>query len=127
MKGVITLTEQRRLIYEIVMQACNHPTAEEIYLEAKRKRPSIAIGTVYRNLGILSENGDILHIPIIDGPDRYDKTLSPHEHMTCTLCGRVVDAKIGNLIEHLRALSGLDIKSYELNLKGICPCCLEED
>ena len=120
------MTEQRRLIYDIVMQACNHPTAEEIFLEAKQKRPSIAMGTVYRNLGILSENGEILHIPIIDGPDRYDKTLSPHEHMTCIRCGCVVDAEIGSLSEHLRELSVLDIRSYELNLKGICPNCHEE-
>ncbi len=118
------MTEQRRIVYEIVMNACNHPTAEQIYMEAKRIRPNIAIGTVYRNLGILSENGDILHIPIIDGPDRYDKTIRPHEHMVCTKCGHVVDAEIGDLTSLLATQTGLDIRSYELNLKGICPeCC----
>lgn len=123
---MIQLTEQRRIVYDIVMQACNHPTAEEIFLEARRIKPSIAMGTVYRNLGILSESGQILHIPIIDGPDRYDKTLTAHEHMTCTRCGRVVDADIGDLAQLLRDQSGLDIRSYELNLKGICHSCLEE-
>lgn len=117
------MTEQRRIVYEIVMNACNHPTAEQIYMEAKRIKPDIAMGTVYRNLGILSENGQILHIPIIDGPDRYDKTLSPHEHMLCTGCGQVVDAHISDLRQLLAEQSGLDIGSYELNLKGICPLC----
>ncbi len=123
---MIQLTEQRKIIYDIVMQSCSHPTAEEIYMEARQIRPHIAIGTVYRNLGILSENGQILHIPIIDGPDRYDKTLTPHEHMTCTRCGCVVDADIGDLTSHLRKSCGLDIQSYELNLKGLCPECKAE-
>lgn len=117
------MTEQRKIVYDIVMNACNHPTAEQIYLEAKRIKPSIAIGTVYRNLGLLCENGDILHIPIIDGPDRYDKTLTAHEHMLCTECGSVVDINIGDLTDHLRRISGCDIHSYELNLKGICTKC----
>lgn len=121
------MTEQRRIIYNIVMQACNHPTAEDIFMEAKRIRPNIAIGTVYRNLGILSESGQILHIPIIDGPDRYDKTLSPHEHMTCTRCGCVVDADVGDLTGLLSSESGLNITSYDLNLRGICPHCLKEE
>ena len=119
------MTEQRRIVYNIVMNACNHPTAEQIYAEAKRILPNIAMGTVYRNLGILSDAGQILHIPILDGPDRYDKTLTPHEHMTCTGCGQVVDADIGDLTELLCAQCGLDIRSYELNLKGLCPSCKE--
>lgn len=117
------MTEQRRIVYDIVMNACNHPTAEQIFLEAKRIKPDIAMGTVYRNLGILSENGQILHIPILNGPDRYDKTLSPHEHMLCLSCGQVVDADIGDLTGLLAQQSGLDIRSYELNLRGICPEC----
>ncbi len=121
------MTEQRRIIYDIVMNACNHPTAEQIFLEAKQKKPNIAIGTVYRNLGILSENGDILHIPILNGPDRYDKTLTPHEHMLCENCGQVVDADIGDLTSLLARHCGLDIRSYELNLKGICPECKRGD
>ena len=120
------MTEQRRIIYDIVMNACDHPTAEQIYMAAKQQKPNIAIGTVYRNLGILSENGDILHIPILNGPDRYDKTLTPHEHMLCICCGQVVDADIGDLTRHLAQQSGLNICSYELNLKGICPMCTQK-
>jgi len=120
---VICLTKKQELIYSIVMNACNHPTAEQIFLEAKRKEPGIAMGTVYRNLGILSDNGQILHIPIIDGPDRYDKTLASHEHMLCISCGQIVDADVGNLTSLLSEKCGLEISSYELNLKGICPEC----
>jgi len=121
------MTQQRQIIYNIVMQACNHPTAEQIYMMAKQVKPDIAIGTVYRNLGILSQSGHILHIPILDGPDRYDKTLTPHDHMTCTCCGAVVDADIGNLTKQLREASGLEITSYDLDLKGICPDCQRRD
>jgi len=119
------MTKQRQIIYDIVMQSCDHPTAEQIYMMAKRIKPDIAIGTVYRNLGILSQSGHILHIPILDGPDRYDKTLSPHEHMTCIHCGAVIDADIGDLTRQLRDASGLEITSYDLDLKGVCCKCQE--
>lgn len=120
------MTEQRRIVYNIVMQACDHPTAEEIYEQAKKLKPGIAMGTVYRNLGILADEGQILHIHMPDGPDRYDKTLRRHEHMECIVCGSVVDAELGNLTDMIAERSGLEIHSYELSLRGVCPNCREE-
>lgn len=68
------MTRQRQLIYNIIQRADDHPTAEMIYARAKAEMPSIAFGTVYRNLKLMVDAGEILHIPVAGEPDRYDKT-----------------------------------------------------
>ena len=85
------MTRQRQLIYNIIQRADDHPTAEMIYARAKAEMPSIAFGTVYRNLKLMVDAGEILHIPVAGEPDRYDKTIRPHEHMQCIECGRVAE------------------------------------
>lgn len=121
------MTEQRKIVYDVVMSACTHPTAEEVFLEAKRRKPNIAMGTVYRNLNLLAEAGDILHIKMLGGPDRFDKTVRPHDHMECIRCKSVFDVEIGDLTDHLESRSGQKVVSYELSLKGICSDCLEKE
>ena len=111
------MTRQRQLIYNIIQRADDHPTAEMIYARAKAEMPSIAFGTVYRNLKLMVDAGEILHIPVAGEPDRYDKTIRPHEHMQCIECGRVADCDPG------------DLKSYfssKINLFYICNECRQK-
>ena len=65
-------TLQRRLVLETVRRMHNHPTADEIFREIAAENTLISKATVYRNLKILSEQGEILHIPIPDGADCFD-------------------------------------------------------
>ena len=90
------MTRQRKTILEIIKTSYDHMTAEEIYLKAKKVMPSIAMGTVYRNLGLMTKPGDPAH-PDPDSPDRYDKSVKPHEHMVCR-CGEVHDVFIDGLL-----------------------------
>ena len=53
----------------------------------------------------------------------YDKNVIPHEHIMCERCGEISDAHVGDLTQLLRERSGLDITSYELNLRYICDAC----
>ena len=70
-------TLQRRLVLETVRRMRNHPTAEEIYLAIAAENPLISKATVYRNLKLLSEQGESLRIPIPDGADRFDFHVAP--------------------------------------------------
>lgn len=116
------LTKQCRLILSIV-ERYGHVTAEEVHREAKNTLPQIAVGTVYRNLNELADSGIIRKIPVPDAPDRFDKTVAPHEHLLCPDCGRLEDLAIeglGDCIE--RAMNGADY-SFCLTVNARCHSC----
>ena len=101
-------------------------TAEEVYEYVRQEHPGIGKGTVYRNLGILSEEGSIRRIEVPNGPDRFDFTLRNHYHGRCVRCGEVFDVDIDEmpgLIERIRDPHGMQFLSYDIMFKAICPAC----
>ncbi len=118
-------TKQRDIVFNSVTSRCDHPTADEIYLEINKENPHISKGTVYRNLNILSKNGKISHIKV-PGSDRFDLRLDNHYHIICTECGKVVDAPIEYEKEEDSIVSkstGFEIKRHRTVFEGICPEC----
>jgi Fe2+ or Zn2+ uptake regulation protein len=121
------LTKHRKLILDIITSSIAHMTAEEIFMKAKQLQPSIAVGTVYRNLGLMTEAGEIKRISIPNTPDRYDKTLIPHEHLICQNCRELSDITVSELKEYIEKQTGIKILGYELNLRYICDKCKKEE
>ena len=117
------MTEQRRLITEIIRNTEDHMTAEQIYMLAKEQMPCIAIGTIYRNLGIMERDGEILRITIPNAPDRYDRNVRFHEHLLCSRCGTLEDIWMEGLLEIMNSMTEMKIESYELALHGVCKKC----
>ena len=117
------MTKQKRLILDIINNSYTHPTAEEIYKEAKRIMPSIALGTVYRNLGIMTEEGLIRRIACDRSPDRFDRTAPRHDHFLCTKCGEVEDTDVSSLVSLIENSTGEHIEGYELMIKHVCDSC----
>ena len=117
------MTKQRRLITDILRQQQGHLTAEQVYLAAKQEMPSIAMGTVYRNLGLMVEAGELRRVRIPDEPDRFDCILQPHEHMICERCGEVRDVTLDDLTGLLSERIGARVTSYELSIRYVCPDC----
>ncbi len=117
------MKKHRMLILDIIKSSEGHMKAEEIYMKAKQLQPSIAVGTVYRNLGLMTEAGEIRRISILNAPDRYDKSLHPHEHLICQSCGELTDITVSDLKEYMEEQTGIEILSYELNLRYICDKC----
>lgn len=120
------MTKQRKVIFDIIQKAEDHLTAEQIFLLAKEKMPSIAVGTVYRNLNLMENEGEIRRISMFHAPDRFDKRTSAHEHMICSRCGSLKDISLDGLKETLEKQTGAEILSYDLNLYYICPDCYNE-
>lgn len=85
-------SKQRQAILDIVTQQHAHLSAEEIYQAVKLLHPSISLGTVYRNLDILTETGAIYRASFADGRARYEMSaLGHHHHLVCLKCGKIED------------------------------------
>ena len=84
-------TPQRKLIRTILQGCHDHPTAETVFERARAQNPSIGFGTVYRNLAVLADDGEILRLSIPGGADRFDGTISDHGHYYCHRCGEFGD------------------------------------
>lgn len=117
------MTKYRKILLNIINSAMEHMTAEEIYFKAKQAEPSIAVGTVYRNLGLMTDAGEIRRIIMQNAPDRYDKTMVPHEHLICQNCGELSDITVSDLKSYLEQQTGIEILGYDLNLKYVCDKC----
>jgi Fe2+ or Zn2+ uptake regulation protein len=124
---VLILTKQRKLILDIIMSSNEHLTAEEIFMKAKQIQPSIAIGTVYRNLALMTEAGEIRRVVMPNAPDRFDRSLLPHEHLICQNCGKVSDISVSDLKDYLEKQTGIEILGYDLSLRYICDKCKKEE
>ena len=121
------MTKQRRLIHDIINNSCEHMTAEKIHKIAKNTIPSIALGTVYRNLGLMCDDGDIMRVVIPGEPDRFDRNVVYHNHMICDVCGKVMDLFIDDLDAFLRSRTNAEMKSYNLAVHCICSDCANKN
>jgi Fe2+ or Zn2+ uptake regulation protein len=103
---------------------------EDIYIVIKKTYPDISLATVYRNLNLLSEEGQIRRIQIPDSAERFDKTLTAHYHIYCTACLTFNDVAmdyLNNIDELVRNTTGYDITEHDIVFKGICPKCKDND
>ena len=123
---MIKYSRQREAIINFLDGRTDHPTAETIYLNIKQEFPNISIGTVYRNLSLLEEIGQIKRISSDSGTDHYDFNVSPHFHFHCTSCGCVSDIMIDmddDLINQAKKLTNATIEKCSVIFSGICPDC----
>lgn len=120
-------SRQREAIQRCLLDCQDHPTAETVYLRIKDELPSISLGTVYRNLSLLAELGEICKITTSGGPDRFDGNTEPHSHFICRCCGCVMDIPLPPQ-ENLIALAAADfdgrIERHTIRFTGLCPDCL---
>lgn len=111
-------------IYETVVSHPVHPTAEYVYEHLKPRHPSLSLGTVYRNLGILAEQGLIRKIGAQGDADRFDGNMEPHSHVQCRECGRLEDVFLSydaQMDEKAQEVTGFQIKEHSVIFSGICP------
>lgn len=122
-------TKQRRMVLEAVLSRCDHPTADQIYSDLRMKDDKISRGTVYRNLGILAEDGDITNVKV-PAADRFDSRLDRHYHMYCTMCGKVFDAPLSYRTEYdeeVEKETGFRITRHRVVFEGLCQDCLKKN
>ena len=116
------MTKQKELILNI-LKTYGHLTAEDIYNYAKKNIPSIALGTIYRNLNLMLENNEIGKISVENGADVFDITNTNHNHLICVKCGKIID--VFENVVNLKKIKNKDVNilDYNLNINCICKDC----
>ena len=120
-------SRQRECILKNLQSRRDHPTADMVYESVQVDEPNISLGTVYRNLSFLAENGQILKISTGIGPDHFDGFTEAHNHFVCRKCGRVLDldyvADEKITADASKNFNG-EIEGYDLQFYGTCEDCL---
>lgn len=124
--ATIKYSKQREAIKVYLQHSCSHPTAAKVYEDLRAEYPNISLGTVYRNLNFLVEQGEVIKIACDDGSDHYDGNLTPHYHFICRKCGQVTDIDIPSL-DHINVLASSNfegtIDGHVTYFYGVCKEC----
>ncbi len=123
---VLKHSRQRDSIKEFLMGRKDHPTASVVYDNVRRSFPNISLGTVYRNLTLLTDIGEISRIHVGDGVDHFDADTSPHYHFICRECGCVRDLDMAGIDLDEMASRNFDgqIECHTVYFHGRCrDCC----
>lgn len=123
-------SKQRELIREAVLHSDVHPTADCIYQYLKPDHPKLSLGTVYRNLNILCEQGIINKISMPNARDRYDGHAGEHYHAICDCCGKIQDVQLSHLRcidDELKQQIDFKVLGHCLTIHGICHSCKRKE
>jgi len=122
----IRLTSQRLQIVKYLKSTKTHPNAEKVYAEVKKDLPAITLATVYRNLNRLHEAGDIQRLEI-NGEYHFDADITPHEHLVCVGCKRILDFDKDLIVKDFKkqvlSKTGFEISACQIVFKGLCKDC----
>lgn len=123
------MTRQRMVILEELRKVRTHPTADELYTLVRTRMPRISLGTVYRNLDFLAETKEILKLEAAGSIRRFDGDTRPHQHVRCTVCG-----KVGDVMPPLPApevtgvtVDGFTITAARVEYEGLCSDCAQAE
>ena len=121
-------SKKRIAIMNALTAVTSHPTAEMLYASLKPLYPELSLGTVYRNLAVLAEEGLVVSVAHVDGQERYDARTDFHAHLVCRRCRCVTDIEptdeVKTVCEALARSSGCKPDGISLSYTGLCRNCL---
>jgi Fur family peroxide stress response transcriptional regulator len=119
-------SQQRERILELLEETDQHPTANWLYTRLRKDFPDLSMGTVYRNLGALAEQGLVSRMGFGSTFDRFDANTEHHYHFICDSCGTILDLDLPideALNRRLRAATGLEARLHDIQFHGLCQSC----
>ena len=120
------LTPQRVELVHLIAASDGHPSASQLYTRLKDRFPTMSPATVYKTLNLLKELDQVFEIEL-RGDRHYDGNRpTPHPHLICTHCKKIVDGGLEldrSTIRRLEMASGYRIERPQLAFYGICPDC----
>ena len=121
-------TAQRLAIYNYIKDNKSHPSVKEVYQHVSKQLSNISLTTVYNTMELFKKRGHIVELPVMVQTDskRYDSTITPHDHMICTACGKVIDINVDvdrQLLISEDQKHDYDIQKIAVNVYGVCSEC----
>ena len=124
--AIVRFTKQRQAVLEVVRGSSQHPDAAHVFDAVKQIVPSISLGTVYRSLEALVQEGHLIQVQQPGQATRYDARLEDHAHFICDACGEVFDVliELPDLTGLVAArLEGFAVKEARVEFHGTCKRC----
>lgn len=125
-KTALRRSQQRERILELLRTTDRHPTADWIYGKLKKEFPKLSLGTVYRNLSILVDQGQAKKIHFGSTFDRFEAKLVPHYHLICENCKQIIDFELpiyNEINDKAKRVSGFEISYHKIDFFGVCSNC----
>ena len=122
-------SKQKEAILRVLKRTSSHPTADWVYEQVRKEIPNISLGTVYRNLKSLQQEGKLLELDLAGTQGRFDARTDNHYHFRCEQCGRIFDVDglvDGNLDERVTRKTGFKVSNHRLEFRGLCKDCQSE-
>lgn len=123
-------SRQRKAVLDYLRSTTSHPTAEEIYSFIRQEFPKISLGTIYRNLNLLVDQGEITRLNCGDNVEHFDAVTEAHIHFICRQCGRIQDLKYDfadDMDSDAQESCSGKIEGHELYFYGTCDQCLSKN
>lgn len=123
-------SKKRDRILKIITDSQDHPSAEEIYGILRTDYPKVSLGTVYRNLAVLTEIGEVRKLDFLSKIVRFDARTEDHYHFICERCGSVYDLDLEvdcGLNERVLTTTGHQAHRHQLEFFGVCRRCAKPD
>ncbi len=127
-------SRQKEVLLKVLCSTDCHPDADWIYAQVRKELPNISLGTVYRNLAKMSQDGTILKLNMNDGRDHFDGNTAAHHHMLCRKCGAIIDIFTavgeesefsGYLDSYAQSHTSARVESHNVIFYGLCENCNE--
>ncbi|KPK26827.1 MAG: hypothetical protein AMK69_11440 [Nitrospira bacterium SG8_3] len=119
------LTRQRQAILNYLATTDAHPSAQQVFQEAKKDHPGLSLATVYNTLETLARVGLIRILDFQAMDNRHETNLVPHINLICTECGKIQDFEEGSTIRssEVKEKFGFQVEDFRLEYYGICSAC----
>ncbi|MCU0770403.1 MAG: transcriptional repressor [Verrucomicrobia bacterium] len=122
--GGFRFTPQREHVYTVLTERRDHPTAEEVFIRAKKGMPEISLATVYNCLDALVKCGLVKQVAVQRGAARFCPNMEEHGHFYCDVCGSVFDMELpAGQGAPVTMPKGFTVDHYEIAAHGFCPDC----
>ena len=117
----VRMTNQRRIIIELIDESDDHPDVETIYRRAIAIDKTISLATIYRTVGVLEQAGVVEKLDVGDGKARYELAGEHHEHLVDVDTGEIHEfqhAELEALKEKIANDMGFELVGHRLKLFG---------
>jgi len=118
------LTPQRLAILNYLDGNTLHPSADDVFRSVRRRHPTMSFATVYNTLETLKQRGRLIELTGDPDKKRFDPNTTPHHHLICTGCRRIVDIMADIPVTSAAAgFAGFRVLGHHIEFTGLCPAC----